>query len=277
MRWTQPKSRQNPLKRKSMDVSDGATESLTRTVDIKPEPMMKEEPEDRNEVVLVPVPRQCCNNAARVFNINQSIDHLNIEDLNSSSVKSLKATVKAESKIDLEPNEAQRNTFNGNTAMENQSKNGDEATRFTVGTSKKKSNDLKGGSKAVINAADGKHIAAKRAKKQHKCASCDYVAQWPSQLKMHMSKHSGEKPFRCKCCTKRFTQKSSLKTHLKTHTDGMLSCSNCRKRFAQNYDRLVHETTCYGRQFGCHLCKNFFTCEKSQLTAHVRVHNDWRR
>ncbi|XP_055306157.1 zinc finger protein 569-like [Sitodiplosis mosellana] len=46
----------------------------------------------------------------------------------------------------------------------------------------------------------------------HICNKNSFLKKW--DLKVHMRKHSGEKPFRCEICLKRFSLRSSLKVHL---------------------------------------------------------------
>ncbi|XP_060572451.1 gastrula zinc finger protein xLCGF3.1-like [Ruditapes philippinarum] len=49
---------------------------------------------------------------------------------------------------------------------------------------------------------------------KHRCPICGKLTQSRYQLEVHVRTHTGEKPYRCTLCEKRFSHKSNIKRHL---------------------------------------------------------------
>ncbi|XP_047461873.1 zinc finger and BTB domain-containing protein 8B [Mugil cephalus] len=69
--------------------------------------------------------------------------------------------------------------------------------------------------------------------KLHKCPFCPYTAKQKGIMKRHIRCHTGERPFPCPMCGKRFTRQEHLRSHaLSVHRQCWpVSCKSCRRTF----------------------------------------------
>ncbi|KAM9824473.1 zinc finger and BTB domain-containing protein 8B [Neosynchiropus ocellatus] len=79
------------------------------------------------------------------------------------------------------------------------------------------------------DAGDGLLVSVKL----HTCPFCPYTAKQKGIMKRHIRCHTGERPFPCPICGKRFTRQEHLRSHaLSVHRDSWpVSCKSCRQTF----------------------------------------------
>uniref|UniRef100_A0A3P8S3T8 C2H2-type domain-containing protein n=1 Tax=Amphiprion percula TaxID=161767 RepID=A0A3P8S3T8_AMPPE len=73
-----------------------------------------------------------------------------------------------------------------------------------------------------------------------KCDVCGKVFEYKSKMRIH----TGEKPYACEICDKRFRGAVNLVAHTRTHTDQKpCICSICGKKFKAASPLMRHENS----------------------------------
>ncbi|XP_076840537.1 LOW QUALITY PROTEIN: zinc finger protein 64 [Brachyhypopomus gauderio] len=114
------------------------------------------------------------------------------------------------------------------------------------------------------------------AQKRHICSfsGCTFKTQYGQKdMERHMLTHTGERPFECELCHKRFSRRDKLNLHSRSHTgEKPHRCKHCPYAAADSSSLKKHLRVHYDeRPFKCQICP-YASRNSSQLTVHLRSH-----
>lgn len=123
------------------------------------------------------------------------------------------------------------------------------------------------------------HMREAHPERLYECEVCQERLTTKAELVCHLEEHitSGEKPYACTMCPRRYALPRQLKEHIRHHMNKTFACSQCPKKFRSEAALQEHFNVHTGnRPYCCDQCFKKFT-SKHILKTHMKTHTVRRR
>jgi KRAB domain-containing zinc finger protein len=106
------------------------------------------------------------------------------------------------------------------------------------------------------------------------CKECGKKFSQKATLTCHIRIHTGEKSFNCKDCGKKFSKKSDLPRHMRIHTgEKPFSCPECGKKFSQSQPYKSYKNSHRSSRKAIELQRMWKeNLSKDNLTSRIRIY-----
>uniref|UniRef100_UPI003AAF1B75 uncharacterized protein n=1 Tax=Centroberyx gerrardi TaxID=166262 RepID=UPI003AAF1B75 len=117
------------------------------------------------------------------------------------------------------------------------------------------------------------HKKSNTGERPFSCSDCGKRFLRRGHLQAHMTSHTGEKPFGCSVCGKKFGRKGILQTHMTCHArEKPFDCKICGSRFGLKRHLEEHMRIHTGEKpFSCSVCSKRYS-HSTDLVRHMRTH-----